>query len=542
MAVQAIEPNIQPLRRSFQVARRRLWWQRGIRTAVRSLCASLGIALAAALLSAWQAPEPVLGGFWMAAASVLLVGLIAALALRPSASQAARAVDLRLGLRQQLGTAEELLSRGTRGGLASLQIARASDLATGLPISRAFPLLPRREAGVALLLALPTAAVLVLVSLGMTLPNPFSIIRLPSFFREAPKAEEQDPFSSQREAARPRSAALEPLRQMLDQIQRQSQKSSPPPLTAAAALAQANAELNRIANESRIRQEALDNLAGELRGTAAGREVAESLRQGNYERAAEQLREMGQKSDQLSASAKQELAEALDRAAQRSQEAQELSSSERNAAEALQKGDYSSVVQSTDQLAQAVQNAASQMVPQSELADSWKRLEQLNRQFGQPGSQNNPGQGALSPPVAQSTQGAGERRGELQPGALEAQQAGASDQNQGEAPGGMPGRQPGGGAPGNGPGDPPLGNPNPRLGPEGNPLDVQGKIGDRFPGESASDPQAPSVLREGKSNSGPSSLGGEASGPISVPAENVFVPGDRRPTVRDYFSRGSGER
>lgn len=534
MAVQTVELDVQPLHRSFQMARRRLWWQRGIQTVARSICVALGTALLASLLAGWQAPEGLRGGLWTAAALAPLAGLLAALLTRPSFSEAARIVDLRLDLQQQLGTAEELLSRGVRGELASLQVAKASDLARELSTARAFPLVPKREASLALLLAVLTTCLLVALSMGYTLPNPLSAIRLPSFSREETSPAEQDLFGSlrERDAAQRRSPAMEPFRQMLDELQRQSQRGSISASAATAALAQANAELNRVAADSRIRQEALEKLANELRGTSAGREAAESLRQGDYDRAAEQLRELGRQSDRLSPTAKQELSEALNRAAARSQSAQQLSRSESAAAEALREGDYSSVVESMDRLARSVEETADQMVSQSELAEAWQRMEEMGKQFGRSPSQGANARPPLSPPVAQAPQGAAERRGNLQQG---------SGPGQAQAQAGMEGSQAskGPGQPGNMRGGPPLGEEKERLGPDGTPLEVEGRVGDRFPGEPGSDSQNPSVLREGKANSLSSPGAQGAEGPISVPDERVIVPGDRRPIVRDYFTRGS---
>jgi hypothetical protein len=336
---------------------------------------------------------------------------------------------------------------------------------------------------------------------------------------------------------------MDQINRMLDQIQKQAQQGGLSSAATSAALSQASAELNRLAEESRGRQQALDSLAKELQGTAAGRDVAQSLQQGNYSQAAERIRQMGQESDQLSPSAKQELADALSRAALASRDPQ-LSSSENNASDQLRRGDYSSVVDSTEQLAQAVQNAANQRVSQGELAQTWQRLQQLNQQFGQSGSQN--GQNALTPPVAQGPQGTDQRQAGLPLGGMQQQGAQAGQQRPELGPpqagsGNSGGRQPGSGSPGNSRGGPPLGNPNARLGPDGNPLDVQGQIAGQFPGEPAGSSEPPSILRQGTGNSAPSAVGGGASGPLSVPAENVFVPGDRRPTVRDYFSDGSGE-
>lgn len=80
---------------------------------------------------------------------------------------------------------------------------------------------------------------------------------------------------------------------------------------AANAIQQANSELNRAAQHSSIRQEALDNLATNLRDTAAGSDIAQSLPQGDYQKAAQQLRDLAQQVDQLSPPAKQQLSQAL---------------------------------------------------------------------------------------------------------------------------------------------------------------------------------------------------------------------------------------
>ncbi len=541
-----MEDNLRPLHRSFGVARRLLWWQRGLLALARSLCAALALALTAAFLAAWQLPQTALNWLWLASGLIPLAGLAIALALRPSRSQAARAVDLHLGLRQQLGTAEELLSRGSEGRLTPLQIARASELAAGLELPRAFPLLPKREAIAALLLAAATALMIGLVSRGMILPNPFSAIHLPSLSREAPKPANQDFFGNPQDTHKPKaqSPAVEQINRLLDQIQKQAQQGTLSSAAASAALAAANSQLNQIASESRNRQQALDNLANSLQGTAAGRDAAQSLRQGNYSQAADQIRQMGQHSDQLSPQAKQELANALNSAASQSQSTPDLAESEKDAANRLQSGDYSSVVQSTDQLAQSVQKAADQRVSQSELANSWQRLQQINQQYGQAGAQNSQSQGMMTPPVAQAAQGASERRSGLQ---QQNQQPGnqGGQQGFGEGPPQRGGnssadRQNGGGSPGNSRGGPPLGNPNPQLGPDGKPLDVQGQIAGQFPGEAGGSSEPPAVLRQGQGNSIPSTVGGGADGPLSVPPENVFVPGERRPTVRDYFNGGSG--
>lgn len=540
MALRATEPNIQPLRRGFEAARRRFWWQRSLRAVARGVCGALGLALAASLFTAWQAPEVALQALWAASALALLAGLGAAVVMRPSPSQAARLVDHRLGLAQQLGTAEELLARRTTGRLVPAQIERASSLVGRVPISRAFPLAPKREMAVALGLSMATLAVTLLIALGVAIPNPLTALRLPPFLQDAiaPTEQRSPEWQAERDLLRPSSPALDPARQAMEELRRQAQQGSLSAAAAAALLAQANAELNRVASESRMRQEALENLAEELRRTAAGREVATSLRQGDHDQAAEQLREIGQDSDQLSAAAKRELAEALNRSAARSQAARDLAASERNAAQALEQDHYSDVVESMDQLAESVLDAADQMVPQSELAQSWQELEKLAQQLGALGPQSERAHGALSPPVAQGPQAPAERAREMQQGSQGDGQG--MGMEAGTQEGDMPGQQPGiGPQPGDGRGGPPLGEQHGRLGPDGSELDVQGEVGDSFPGEGDPSSEPPSVLRQGRADIDSSSDTQGPSSRTTVPAENVLVPGERRSTIREYFSRGA---
>jgi len=545
-----MEGTVQPLHRGFQQARRLLWWQEALLIIARSLCASLAMALVGCLLAGWRVQDPIPRWFWSASGFTLVLGLAAALALRPSASRAARIVDLRLGLHQQLGTAEELLATGRQGGLASVQVASASELARELEIAKAFPMMPKREVTAAAILAIATTAAATLLALGVVLPNPLSAIHLPSLFGELSDRAGTDPFASAQDESHPRAAspAVDQVNQMLDQIQRQVQQGGLSATAASAALAQASTELNRVAVESRNRQEALDRLAAALQGTAAGKEAARSLQQGDYSQAAQEIRKMGEESDQLSPAAKQELADALRSAASESKDPQ-LASSETNAADRFSQGGYSSVVDSTRDLAQAVQKAADQRVSQGDLAQTWQRLQQLNRQLGQGEPQN--GRSGIAPPVAQGPRGADQRKtGIPQAGRpAQAQQGGqGSEQGMGLGPpqaGGNDngsGAQRGSGAPGTSPGGPPLGEVNPGLGPDGNPLDVEGQMAGPFPGDSQDSAEPPSIVRQGTGAASPSDVGGGTGGPLSVPAENVFVPGDRRPTVRDYFSNGSGER
>ncbi len=541
MAVQELDLSIRPLVRSFHSARRRLWLQRGLRALAQSLCAAALFALIAAILTLFQAPQPVLSWLWAAAALTPVSGVIAAFFTRPSEAEAIRMADLHLGLHQQLGTAHELLTRGSEGSLVPWQLARASEVASDVELSRAFAVLPRREVALAGLLVAATAGTLVLVSIGVVLTNPFRDVKIPGVTKPASVASEPPLFGkpSQANSAVRRSPALDSTRQLLNQVQRQAQRGNLSQAAAASALQQASAELNKAAQESLARQEALDNLASQLRGSAAGNDVSQSLRQGDYQQAAQQIRDLGSQSDQFSSAAKQQLSQALSNAAAQSQATQQLSRPENRASQALQRqGDSQQSSYSMDRLAQAVEDTGNQVISQSELAQTWQQLDDLNRQLAN-SNQNNNGQSSVAPPSAQAPNSAAEKPGAPQQSASPGGAQQPSDQS---ADGlGQGGGQPptgGGSGAGNTPGGPPLGNPNPPLGADGKPLDLQGQISDKFSNQPDGSGQPPSVMRQGDAST-PGGQAQTADGSASVPAENVFVPSDRQSIVRDYFSSGN---
>ncbi|HEX2924356.1 MAG TPA: hypothetical protein VHS28_10045, partial [Chloroflexota bacterium] len=214
MAVQAVEPGLQPLHRGLQRAQRRLWLQILVRTAARGICVGLALTLVAALLTGWQAPAEILSGLWWASILCPVAGIIAALFLKPSQARAARVTDLQLQLHQQLGTAEELLSRNADGTLVSMQLASAASVADEISVARAFPLVPRREMAVALLLAILTAGVFGLANAGIILPNPLAAIRLPSLTQRTDSRPDQKLFSQQQaNPTQTQSPSLESFRQ-----------------------------------------------------------------------------------------------------------------------------------------------------------------------------------------------------------------------------------------------------------------------------------------------------------------------------------------
>jgi hypothetical protein len=148
----------------------------------------------------------------------------------------------------------------------------------------------------------------------------------------------------------------------------------------AAGSQQAQADLNRLGK-------ALD-------GQSATQGAADSLRQGKYDEAARQLSQLGEQNDQLSPNAKEDLANALEQAANDTQTDSALRDAERRAADALRKGDYRQTEQALKDLGGAIQQTANNVVPQQELAKNFP--ENPTQQSGQAGLPGQAGQQSQS--------------------------------------------------------------------------------------------------------------------------------------------------
>ncbi len=122
--------------------------------------------------------------------------------------------------------------------------------------------------------------------------------------------------------------------------------SAPAPPPPASAAAQRQPASNGPASAQRVAQEqaqraALDRLAEGLQQTSATRGAGQAMARGDYSSAANQLNDLGTQADQLSDAAKQQLGQTLQRTASESSGDRQLAQREQQAAEALQRGDYS---------------------------------------------------------------------------------------------------------------------------------------------------------------------------------------------------------
>lgn len=485
--------------------------------------------------------------------TAVLVGVAVWLDLRrrPALADTARLLDARLDDRQRLTTAVELLVADPEaaGPLAGAQLTSSAAL-----LGRADPgaIVPVRAPWPALVIS----AGLLLLALGLFVlklgpPAAWLPGALPSDAQglaalPTPTADPGLPGSDQAPPGGQPSAG--------DGGQDQQQLGpGTDPVTAAQQAA------------SREAQAALDRLAAALGEQSVTQAAADSLRQGQYDQAANQITDVGKQSDQLSDAAKQGLAAALNRAAQDTPSPPELQKAEQAAATALQGGDYGRIADAMKALGDAVRQVGDRVITQPDLAKSYPDQSGqagTGAQAGQDaaGAQNGQ-QSAGSPPGnSGSPNGAGDNPGST-PGAG-GEQSGAGDQagqgsaTSGDSPAqngaggtggsGAGGTDPSSGAAGTDGGSGAAGNPDASSrvsGPDetapldvaGTPFELQGQPDANRTGPP--DPNQPpglSVEGDGGTSSGTTPLA--PGSPGSAPSESNQLPVNRWEPVQRYFS------
>lgn len=350
-----------------QLANQR-WVRRGLRMLLRSAWIGLSvwcIGLGGHLLLGWPIRLDLLGAVVL---GCVAVGIVLLLRPRLAARDAARRLDRRFRLNNQLATALEVQAQGAPQGVA-LRLLEQSEHT----IDRVQRYVSERQrfpwSEVATLLALLVLGLGLLLFVGLGFSAPQAVVEpLPPLVN--PQAQEEfpaEPFTQ------PQGGAAEA------NGQNQAGTAGEP------------GDIQSAASQSA----AVAALADALRDQSATRPIAEALDQGDTSGAAQGLRELADQVGQLSQSTREDLADALREAAsQMSTENLGLAEQLRQDAAGLQQGGQSA--------AQALDNLAS-------------AVEQLGG-LGQPAQQDQPAQSG------QSDQG--------QPG--QPDQQGQSDQGQAE--------------------------------------------------------------------------------------------------------------
>lgn len=530
----------------LRVLQLRLWFETLLENAVRGLCFGLALALGGALALITQADVVDRSSLLLPVVAGLAVGALWGILRPPSLLRAARTADSRLHLEARLGTAVELLSRSERGkqrpygqlrggrldGLQAADAAMALRSARGrwpLPLVTAW-----RESVLAGMMALALLAALQLEGQGANL---FDMLPLPQQnglleFGERQSLAKAAAASSVARSERAASPAG-PVLRTLDELRRAREAGSVGPGQADAVLDQVESELNQMSAGAQQQRETMERLARALSQVSASEWAAEAIRRGDYAEAAQQLAQFGQESDQLSAEARRQLAQALRRAAAESTANPRLADRERRAAEALGGRDYEATRSALGSLGEELAQSGGLVATQGELAEAMQRLlqERGSTNAGPPASSAAAG---VSP--SGSPQSGGSRPGSSEGGSREGGSAQAEAPATGQS--GHPALAEGAGQRAAGGIEPGA----PRLDVAGKQVEVavrpgseaeRGNQTERSGGEEQ-------IMDVADTSHQPES--GGATVAAGGQAERVVVPAGQRQVVRDYFGKRGGRR
>jgi hypothetical protein len=514
--------------------RRRIWRQRALLVLVRGalLAALFWAAGAAARFAALPIPE---AAPELAAYGAIAVALLVAARQRVTFAEAARVVDRHLDLPQVLGPPVAATLPAADGRLVRRLTLQATQLlrrAESAQVMRA--VVPWRD--LRLLVGALAAAVLFsylstlhLVWPGSVAPDAIADPAADALVDDASTPVPADPTT---DAA---LAALDP--QLVDQGL-SNQPDGPTQPLAADQAAQQGAQLQdalaRRADALSRERDALGGLAAALSDSSVASDAADSIRKGDYQKAASQLADLAKQTQQLSQRARQDLAQRLSAEAPNvAPNDGKLADQMAAAGQQLTSDDPRVQAQALNDLARAVGQAGDRA---NALGDQSKPFDEAEvPQAGDPSALGQPGTGQ---PDGAQPDGAAQQDGAAADQAVPGQPGGQGAPGQAEA-GGDTTTSAGAGA-GAGPGQDGRAAP---AGPAAN--GAQAKIV-QLTGRPSAD--GTSHLDQGAdvplvaSNDGTVAEAGAAGGgsaitsPVDVPPESNSVPLEKRQIVRSYFT------
>ena len=465
----------QPLYRSLRRLRGTFWRRRFLLWLIRAAWLTLLVPVVVMTGYFWQGWQ--VRGRDLLVSMVIIAGLVLLWSLRPiRLKQMVHRLDNRLGLRTRLVTAfevdeGELAQKSDVGAADNLVIQRLFQETVQIAISirqqvhlitRSVWLEIRTLIGVTALLS----ALIILNGLNPRIPTA-TTAALPPPWQE-PTAEE----------------VLSPDAQLAPQRQ------------------QPNPQQQQTLTEEQL-QEILEALADPLRDQAASRAVADALDRGDVDEAAEELRRLTDRLDQISEEAQEDLGEALQEAADNiGEQAPGLSQPLQSGSDALEQDDLLEAGQSLEDVAEALESLGD---PPPENNETETQEEESN---GGP-SEEQPEEGQAEPQDQGQTQEEGEADEES-----EGEESGAGD----------------GAGDGDGPEQPTE---EERLAAEGEPLELESdpELEDRVLQPAELDAEAGDEVTQDspfsrQPNGNPGDLGPD---PLSYPWE-------KREIIRSYFT------
>src|ERR1700730_7327530 len=378
---------------------------RAARYAVHALVAALAW-VAAILVIARLTPFE--GRALVAAIGVPVMLAIAALAWlirRPSAAVLMRLADFRLGLKERLSTAWE--RRTESGPLDDVQRGDALRQAAGARLGTAFRLrVTRGEASLIAILAISSLALALL-------PNPMDQVlaqRQADRLSQA-RAAKALQTAQKKIADSPKPTPVDPQVQKILQDAQAKIQQADSPRKALESITPAEQQLQRLTDPGTpALSSSAQNLANALSSTAAGSNAAQAI-SSSPAKGAQSVRDLASQLQNMSPTDRQQLAQALSKAAQQAQNSQ-MRDSLSKASSSLHNGDASSASQALNDVASQLDSLQQQQNTDQAVASAINGLEAARQELatqadrdakgqgGQPNASASPGAGAGSSPGA----------------------------------------------------------------------------------------------------------------------------------------------
>jgi hypothetical protein len=326
------------------------------------------------------------------------VAAIAWLLRRPSASILMRLADIRLGLKERLSTAWE--RRSESGALDDVQRRDALRHATQTRLAGAFPVrVNRGEASL--------GAVLAIFALALALlPNPMDQVLAQQKADRTSQARAakavQDAQKKVADSTKP--TPVDPKVQKILQDAQATIRQADSPRKALESITPAEQQLQRLTDPGTpALSSSAQNLANALSSTAAGSSAAQAISR-SPAKGAQSVRDLASQLQNMSPKDRQELAKALDKAAQQAQNSQ-MRDSLSKASSSLQNGDTSSASSALNDVASQLDSLQQQENTDQAVASAINGLEAARQELATQADRDARGQGGQ--PNASASPGAG---------------------------------------------------------------------------------------------------------------------------------------
>jgi len=454
---------------------RRIWVRQALSTLVRATWLGIALGCLWLVVELGGGPPLHLATLAVTAGVVLLLGILFAALNQPTRRDTARMLDQSFGLQERLSTAVDHFGRGVpregeRASVVYLQMADAANAIAELRRNRSLGIaFPVRELVLTVFCGLLMAGLFFLRGVGGGIPEVTSS-NIPVFTPAVELSPTPDPAVV--------AADEGELAPTIEDVQQRSERSH-----------QAQSDLQALAEA--------------LQDHAVTRGAADAINRGDYETGANELRDLAPRTDQLSPSAREELARDLDAAApQMSSASGDLNQAATEAAAGLREGGQVAE-ESVRELGEAVERTGGEVASQQELAEQMQRAEQAAA--GQESQQGQSGSGQPGQPSSAQSGEAG-MPGEGMPGDASNPQG---EQQAGGQPGAM--SEPGAGQPG-------AGGEGGQPGQAANPEAAAGSMqeGGQPGGEGAAEAMGEGAIGEGEQSA---AGGGAGSGDAQAPPE-----------------------